>query len=374
MNMDYREDPLRWRLILGKEIEQQPLFADMKPLEGAWAGMDQSLEFLYGENQSRRGGTGASSPYVAQWLKDIRTYFPTDTVSYLQKEAIEKKGLRQLLLEPETLEKLERNVELAATLIELKHLIPDQTKATARLVIQDTVANLRKKLEQKVAQTVIGAVSRESTPYIKTKQIDFAKTVRHNIKNYQPELNTFIPEKIYFYEQQNKLNDWNVIVCVDQSGSMGTSVVYSSIMGSIFASLNLFQTHLVFFDTEIADMTEYLTDPIDILFGIQLGGGTDINRAVQYCQGLITQPDKTIFILITDLYEGGNQNELLARLAKMREDQVKTLCLLALNDQGRASYDRVLAQEVANLGIPAFACTPNKLIDWVEKIFVGEAK
>ncbi|SFI90215.1 VWA domain-containing protein [Thermoflavimicrobium dichotomicum] len=372
--MDYREDPLRWRLILGKEIEQQPLFADMKPLEGAWAGMDQSLEFLYGENQSRRGGTGASSPYVAQWLKDIRTYFPTDTVSYLQKEAIEKKGLRQLLLEPETLEKLERNVELAATLIELKHLIPDQTKATARLVIQDTVANLRKKLEQKVAQTVIGAVSRESTPYIKTKQIDFAKTVRHNIKNYQPELNTFIPEKIYFYEQQNKLNDWNVIVCVDQSGSMGTSVVYSSIMGSIFASLNLFQTHLVFFDTEIADMTEYLTDPIDILFGIQLGGGTDINRAVQYCQGLITQPDKTIFILITDLYEGGNQNELLARLAKMREDQVKTLCLLALNDQGRASYDRVLAQEVANLGIPAFACTPNKLIDWVEKIFVGEAK
>lgn len=370
--MAYDEELLRWRMILGKEIEQQGLFASLPPLEGTWSGIDRTLDFLYEQNEQRSAGSGNSSPYIADWLADIRQYFQKETISYLQKEAIERKGLRQLLLEPETLEKLERNVELAATLVEMKHLMPDKAKETARLVIRDIVEELRKKLEQKVAQTVIGAVSRQSTSYTKTKQIDFARTVRHNIKNYIPELNTIIPEQIFFYEQQSKLNEWNVVVCVDQSGSMGTSVVYSSIMASIFASLNLFQTHLVFFDTQIVDMTDHLSDPVDILFGIQLGGGTDINRAVQYCQGLIGQPDKTIFILITDLYEGGNADELLARLHKMQEDQVKALCLLALNDRGQASYDRRLAQEVTNLGIPAFACTPNKLVEMVEKLFLGE--
>jgi uncharacterized protein with von Willebrand factor type A (vWA) domain len=371
--MDGREDLFRWRMILGRDqTGQSALFGGISP-EGRWSDIDRALEFLYGQDpREKKGGSGPSSPHVADWLADIRQFFEKDTVSFLQKEAIEKKGLRQLLMEPETLEKLEKNVELAATLVELKHLMPEKTKETARRVIREIVEQLRRKLEQKVQQSVAGAVNRVSTPYLKTRQIDFGRTVRENIKNYLPELKTFIPERIYFYEQQKKFQDWNIIVCVDQSGSMGESVVYSSVMGSIFASLNLFQTHLVFFDTEIADMTDHLSDPVDILFGIRLGGGTDINRAVAYCQSLVGQPEQTLFILITDLYEGGNATELLARLAKMKEDRVKVLCLLALNDRGRACYNPSLAQQVANLGIPAFACTPNRLVELVEMSLLGK--
>jgi uncharacterized protein with von Willebrand factor type A (vWA) domain len=160
---------------------------------------------------------------------------------------------------------------------------------------------------------------------------------------------------------------------VDQSGSMGTSIIYSSLMAAIFASINVLKTNLIFFDTEIADMTPYLTDPVDIIFGARLGGGTDIAKAVTYAAGLIENPEKTIFLLITDLYEGGKAEVLLQKLAELVESKVKTLCLLALTDSGRVSYDHEMAKKVTALGVYTFGCTPKKLITVIERILKGQA-
>ncbi|TGV37779.1 VWA domain-containing protein, partial [bacterium M00.F.Ca.ET.168.01.1.1] len=129
------------------------------------------------------------------------------------------------------------------------------------------------------------------------------------------------------------------------------------------ASLPVVRTKLVCFDTAIVDLTEELSDPVEVLFGVQLGGGTDINQAVAYCAERIERPTKAHFVLITDLYEGGNGKELLQRLAALVRSGVNVIVLLALTDQGRPGYDPSMAGSVAAMGIPVFACTPDHFPD-----------
>jgi len=372
----------RWRLILGKDA-QQPLDGMCGGACGLSAGdaeMDAALAAIYDEvpedgdtPKQRSAGLGGSAPRLAKWLGDIRTYFKEDVVSVIQADAIERKGLTQLLFEPETLKSVQPNVQLVGTLMSLKGRIPERTKETARMVVAAVVEEVKKKLEQRLRQAVLGALNRkEHSPLPSATAIDWKWTIGRNLKNYRPEVGTIVPEKVYFYSRAQRSNTWTVIVDMDQSGSMADSVVYGAVCGSIFASLPALDTHVVAFDTEVVDLTEQCgTDPVDMIFGVQLGGGTDINKSVAYCEKFVTEPKKTLFILITDLFEGGNQAQLVRRLGEMRESGVKAICLLALSDAGAPSYDENLARKLVALGIPCFACTPAKLPDLVEGALRG---
>lgn len=367
---------LRWRLILGPSrsgdgsgalwsgVEQQ-IGTDQQ-----LAGVDQALDFLYG--QERSAGLGGSVPYLPTWLGDIRRYFPTPVVSFLQKDAIEQRGLKQLLLEPETLASLEKDVSLAATILQYKEMMPEQTRQTARQVVGEIVRDLTRRLENQTRQALLGALRRDRhSPLKVARNLDLRRTVREGLRNYRPELGKVIPERIYFFANHRRFHEWKVIILVDQSGSMGESVVYSSIIAAVFASLPALDTRLIFFDTAVADVSDQLSDPIEMLFGVRLGGGTDIARAVQYGASLVSQPEKTIFLLITDLYEGGDPQALLRHLAGLKESRAKVLCVLALNDAGKASYNKELARKVSSLDIPTFAATPDRLVEAVERSLKG---
>lgn len=350
----------RWRLALGGEDDA--LGKDDQRLSGA-------LTALYGEGddeKKRRGGLGSSAPNVARWMGDIRSYFPSPVVQIVQKDAFERLGLQRMLLEPEFLAAVEADVNLVASLISLRNVMPEKTKDTARQVIAKVVAELMERLERKTAEALRGAVDRSRrTSRPRFADIDWPRTIRANLRHYQHEHRTIVPERLVgFMRQQRRLVDLDeVVLCVDQSGSMMASVVYASIFAAVMASLPVVKTKLVCFDTVIVDLTEELADPVDVLFGVQLGGGTDINQAVAYCADKIERPSKAHFILITDLYEGGNAEEMLTRLARLIGMGVNVIVLLALSDQGRPANDPNLSARVAALGAPVFACTPDQFPD-----------
>jgi Mg-chelatase subunit ChlD len=327
--------------------------------------MDQTLAALYdaGEKEKSRGNLGASSPSVSRWLGDIRTYFPSSVVKVMQQDALKRLNLQSMLLEPEMLASVTPDIHLVATLMSLGRVIPDKTKDTARQVIRAVVDELMSKLTQPMQQAIMGSLNkatRNRRP--RHNEIDWNTTIRKNLKHYQPQYKTIIPEVRYGYgRKRTSLRD--IVLCLDQSGSMGTSVIYSGIFGSVMASMPSVNTKMVVFDTAVVDLTEDLKDPVELLFGVQLGGGTDINRALGYCQGLVTRPADTIMVLITDLYEGGNQQEMLKRMANIVASGVQLVVLLALNDDGTPSFDHQNADFLAGLGVPVFACTPDKFPD-----------
>jgi Mg-chelatase subunit ChlD len=294
-------------------------------------------------------------------------------VAVIQKDAIEKKGLRQLLFEPETLGQVAPSVELVGTLMALKNMIPDRAKEAARAVVQAVVEEIKKKLQGGLEQAVRGSLDRSRhSPMRSLPNLDWSRTIRRNLKNYDRGRRTIVPESFHFFARQHRRREWNVIVCMDQSGSMADSVVYGGVTGAIFASLPALETHVIAFDTEVVDLTEKCHDPVDLLFGVQLGGGTDINRAVAYCQGLIHDPRKTLFLLITDLYEGGNQRELVRRVEELTASGVRMVCLLALSDSGVPSYDEGLARRFGEAGVPSFGCTPRMLPTLLEGALKGQ--
>ncbi|MCB9053745.1 MAG: VWA domain-containing protein [Lewinellaceae bacterium] len=344
----------RWRLILGKQADPQGEVS----LQGQVQGMDRVLEALY--DSDRKAGLGSSSPNVNRWLGDIRRYFPTPVVQLLQRDALQRLGLERMLLEPELLEAIEPDIELAGTILSLNKAMPDQTRESARIVIRRIVEQLEQRLENPMRQAISGSIDRTArNRRPRLNEVDWRRTIRANLKHYQPELKTIIPEQIFgFGRKRAYLKD--VILLADQSGSMATSVVYAGILGCIMASLRALRTHLIAFDTSVADLTEYLDDPVALLFATQLGGGTDIAKALAYAQPLIQRPNDTIFVLITDLYEGGREEEMLKRAANIKASGAQFITLLALNDQGAPSYNKQLAGQLAALDIPAFACTPDQ--------------
>jgi Mg-chelatase subunit ChlD len=370
---------LRWRLVLGHKAEHGlggglglAGLAGVAGTEQDVFGLDNALELVYGAEKGQ-GGTEASLPNIPRWLGDVRRYFPGDVVAMVQKDAVERRGLRQLLFEKETLPKLEKNVDLVATLVALQGMIPDEVKETARQVVRDIVEQIRDKLEPQIRQAVVGALARNRHSALPVyRNVDWKRTIERNLKHYDPRRQVLVPDRFYFWANQRRLREWQIILCVDQSGSMANSVVYASIMAAIFASLDAVRTNLIFFDTAVADMTDVLDDPVELLFGAQLGGGTDIARAVDYCASLVLQPEKTLFILISDLFENGDPEAMLRGLAALVESRARVLCLLALDDTGRPSFNRDLARQVRALDIPAFGCTPNKLIDLIEDALQGK--
>jgi hypothetical protein len=378
----------RWRLILGQAAEEQLLSytQDSRLLDDEALIMDEALAAIYdgtygdaisqdqGQGTGKRGaGLGSSSPRLAKWLTDIRSFFPPDVVSVIQSDAIERKGLKQLLFEPETLSLVKPDIKMVATLMALKGKIPEKTKDTARLLVQQVVNELMERLRDDVRRAVTGALNRTRHTLLPSLSgMDWKTTIRRNLKNYDVERGKLLPERLFFFDRMRKSKEWTVILDIDQSGSMADSVIYASVIGSIFASLPALDTRVVAFDTEVVDLTENCrNDPVDMLFGIQLGGGTDINKSVGYCRQFISEPRKTLFILITDLYEGGNSASLIRRLEEMAQEGVQTVCLLALSDGGVPSYDTQMAEKLSKLGIPCFGCSPERLPELMEGALKG---
>jgi Mg-chelatase subunit ChlD len=347
----------KWRLILGGQQNDgtgyQLIDLDRK--------IDAALEALY--DSDKKGGLGASAPNVNRWLGDIRDFFPNTVVKVMQQDAIKRLNLNYLLMEKEMLESVEPDVHLVATLMTLSRAIPEKTKDTARQVVKKVVDELMQKLSAPMHQAITGALNRSSkNRRPKHNEIDWRSTIEKNLKHYQPEYKTIIPEVRIGYGRKRKAMK-DVVLCIDQSGSMGASVIYSGIFGSVMASIPSIQTRMVVFDTAVADLTDDLKDPVDLLFGVQLGGGTDIHQALSYCQQIITKPADTVLVLITDLYEGGNQEEMRKKAASIVQSGAQLVVLLALNDDGAPSYDHNNAQFLANIGVPVFACTPDKFPD-----------
>ncbi len=373
--MDNQNTQLRrWRLILGDNAST----LEAAPLSDSEQIVDQALGLIYEGNgqddsSARSAGRGASSPKLAKWLVDVRNHFPKDVVSVIQADAIERKGLTQLLLEPESLQNVTPDINMVSNLLALKDAIPEKSKDSARALIKAVVDQIMKKMETDLRRAVTGAVNKKAhTPIANFSSTDWKRTIERNLKNYDVATKRLIPERFFFFERSQKQKNWTVILDIDQSGSMYESIIYSSIMGAIFASMPVLETHVVAFDTNIMDLTELCrNDPVDALFGFQMGGGTDINQSVSYCQTLITEPKKTIFILISDLYEGGVRQGLLRRLASMKDDGVIVITLLALTDSGRPDYDKALGKEISNLGVPCFACTPDQLPEMIGAALKG---
>ncbi|MGK4909394.1 VWA domain-containing protein [Streptomyces albus] len=361
----------RWRLVLGGGAADGTGCS----LGASDSGMDRALEAVYGGDGhgagsggargggrpgGRSGGLGASAPHVSRWLGDIRTYFPSSVVQVMQRDAIDRLGLSSLLLEPEMLEAVEPDVHLVGTLLSLNRAMPETSRETARAVVRKVVAELEKRLAARTRSTLTGALDRSAkVNRPRHRDIDWDRTIRANLKNYLLEQGTIVPERLIGYGRAAQAVKKDVILCIDQSGSMASSVVYASVFGAVLASMRTLDTRLVVFDTSVVDLTEELDDPVDVLFGTQLGGGTDINRALAYCQSRISRPAETVVVLISDLYEGGIRQEMLKRVAAMKAAGVQFVTLLALSDEGAPSYDREHAAALAALGAPAFACTPD---------------
>jgi Mg-chelatase subunit ChlD len=352
----------RWRLVLGREAE-----ASCGSLSGSIAEMDKALSALYDptgpdgfQGDNRRGGRGGSAPNVARWLGDIRKYFPGSVVQVMQHDAMERLNMREMLLQPEMLRSVQPDVHLVANLISLSRVIPAGTKETARMVVRKVVDELMKKLEEPLRAAIKGALDRSRrNRRPRHSEIDWNRTIRANLRHWQADLRTIVPETLIGYGRKARRPQREVVLCIDQSGSMAASVVYSSIFGAVMASLPAVATKMVVFDTAVVDMSDQLDDPVELLFGVQLGGGTDINGAVGYCQSIIREPRNTILVLISDLYEGGVEANLLRRAAELVESGVQFITLLALSDEGAPAYDRGLAAKLAALGVPSFACTPD---------------
>ncbi len=361
----------RWRLMLGGEEADGTgavLSQSEEMMDKALAALyefERKGKFEYGDAASRKGGSGAPQPGVARWLGDIRNYFPQSVVQVMQNDALRQEELKKkLMFEPEILEQAHADVHLVATLMELGKLIPSKTRDTARRVVQKVVDELIEKLSRHTTQAITGALNRATrNRRPRYNEIDWNTTIRKNLKHYQADYKTIIPEVRYGFGRKTRRSLKDVVLCLDQSGSMGTSVVYSGIFGAVMASLPAIKTQMIVFDTEVADLTEELKDPVELLFGVQLGGGTDINKALKYCQQIITKPNDTILVLITDLYEGGDEAGMKKRMEELTSSGVQLITLLALNDEGVPSFDAGHARFLASIGVPVFACTPDLFPD-----------
>lgn len=358
----------RWRLALGGAPDGEGTGHE---LGGGDAAIDATLAALYdadsdpgasppGESGRRAGGLNASAPRVARWLGDIRRYFPSTVVQVMQADAIDRLNLTRLLLEPEMLEAVEPDIHLVGTLLSLNRVMPERSKRAARTVVAKVVGDLERRLAQRTRTALTGALNRATRVHRpRHRDINWGATILANLRHYRPEYGTVIPERLIGYGRRTHSVQRDVVLCVDQSGSMASSVVYASVFAAVLASIRSLRTSLVVFDTAVADLTDQLADPVDVLFGTQLGGGTDINRALAYAQQLIGRPWDTILVLISDLYEGGAREEMLRRVAAMSAGGVQVIVLLALSDDGAPDYDRENAAALAALGVPTFACTPD---------------
>ena len=364
----------RWRLMLGKYAQGQIGFTEnnLRYLE-----MEDVLDYLYdreyGEEQDirkdRTGGRDGSSLTVPSWIEKIRKLFPRQTVEIMERHALEQYGMKELLTDPEVLRKMEPNQALLKTILEFKHMMKGEVLALAREIVRKVAQELMEKMERDMRRHLTGRLDKNSSsPVACARNLDMKKTIRMNLKHYDKDSQQMILQDVYFHSRLKRYHKWRVIICVDESGSMLDSVIHSAVMAGIFARLPMLETKLVIFDTSVVDLSGYVEDPVETLMSIQLGGGTNIAGALQYCEGLIEFPDRTLLILITDLYEGGGYQNLYSVSRGIMESGARLLVLTALDMDAKPNYDKNTAQKLADLGAHVGAMTPEQLSEWMGKI------
>jgi hypothetical protein len=337
-------------------------------LDGDDARIDAALGALYDREAadrgrrssgSRAGGLGRSKPGVVRWLGDIRRYFPKPIVQVLQRDAVERLDLRQLMLEPELLAAVEPDIGLVTMLVELNRILPDETRATARQVIAQVLAEIEHRLADQTRQAVRGALARATrTRRPRPGDIDWPHTISANLRHWIPEHRTIVPEQLIGHGRRQQSLARDVIIAVDQSGSMADSVVYASLFAGVLAQLPTLRTTFLAFDTSITDLTPFLHDPVEVLFGVQLGGGTDIGGVLTYCSRQIERPRQSVLFLISDLFEGGNGAMMRQRVGELVASGVTVIVLLALSDEGTPAHDHEHAAALAALGATVLSSTP----------------
>lgn len=371
----------RWRLMLGKYADSQMGFSDGGIGGGPGAcgdvrEMDDVLDFIYsreyGEKEGVReqtGGLGETVLTVTSWVNKVRELFPKETVEIMEKQALDRYKMTELLTDARVLEKLSSNKELLGMILNFKGMMKPEVLATARKIVKKVVDELMEKLNSEIKRNIVGQIDKtQDSPVKSARNLDIKRTILNNLKHYDREKRRLVLENIYFYSRVKKYQQWKIIVCVDESGSMLDSVIHSAIMAGIFAKLPMLETKLVIFDTNIVDLSDYVEDPVETLMSVQLGGGTDIGRALAYCESLVTEPEKTIMVLVTDLYEGGDISQLYATTAAIVESGVKLMVLTALDDAANPNYNKNAAAKMAGLGAHVGAMTPGKLAAWVGEV------
>ena len=373
--MNHTEQLNRWCLILGKQAGNQIPFGADGALEGGIScpDLEDALDFLYsreyGEDVRREGGTGASKLTAASWITKIRRLFPRETVEILERHALERYQLTELLTDKEVLEKLEPNQELLKTILQLKHLMKGEVLETARRIVRKTAEEIGEKLRQDIRRSLLGSLDRNSPSQVKSiRNLDVKKTIQKNLRHYDMENQRLCLEQICFHSRTRKYSQWRIVIAVDESGSMLDSVIHSAVMAGIFARLPMLDTRLVIFDTQVVDLSAHLDDPVETLMSIQLGGGTNIGGALQYCATLVENPHKTMVVLVPDLCEGGSISGLLSVSRGIIESGAKLVCLTALDRDANPAYDRRTAGYLADLGAFVGAMTPEALGDFMGKV------
>ena len=376
--MDDTRQMNRWRLILGKMAKNQIAFSGQSAAEHGVSCMEleDALDFLYsreyGDDVRREGGTGASRLTAAEWITKIRRLFPRETVEILEQHALKTYGMTELLTDKEVLEKLEPSQELLKTILQLKHLMKGDVLDTARRMVKQTAAELEQKLEQDLKKSFLGRIDRNAVSHAPSiRNLDIRRTIRRNLQHYDRDQKRLMLDRVYFNSRTKRYSQWRVIIAVDESGSMLDSVIHSAVMAGIFAKLPMLDTRLVIFDTQVVDLSGHVEDPVVTLLSIQLGGGTYIAGALNYCVSLIETPYRTMVVLVSDLEEGGSVGALLGVSRGIIESGAKLICLTALDREARAAYDKHTAQQLADLGTHVGAMTPEALGDFMGKIMNG---
>lgn len=374
-----KDDPAilqRWRLVLGrfaKERIPQPLDATQQRMEAA-------LDYLYSREYRGRGlreegdgspigGDDLSQFTIPTWLSEVRELFPQETVEIIEKHALDRYDMTELVTDPETLAKLEPNLDLLKTLLSFRGHLKGAVLDQARRIIRHVVEEIRQRWEREVRQALSGRLNRfRHSPLKVAQNFDWRATLRLNLKHYDPDRKAIVLHEAKFFSRNSRHLPWDVILCVDQSGSMADSVIHSAVMAGIFAGLPSLRVKLVVFDTAVIDLTEHAADPVEVLMSVQLGGGTDIAGALGYCEKLVEQPRRTVLVLVSDFIEGGSVPALLATVKRLKEAGVTLLGLAALDSSAVPVHDPQMAQRLVEVGMEVAALTPNRLAAWLARI------
>jgi predicted metal-dependent peptidase len=341
-------------------------------LGGAYQEIDDLMDFLYnreyGDDRGVRqeGSLDPSQMIVPEWIRKIRKVFPKEVVERLENDALDRYQLNEILTDKKVLESMQPNMNLLKNILALKNRMQGEVVETAKRIVRQVVDELVKKLENDIRRGFSGKVNRsESTTVRISKNFDFKKTLRKNLKNYNSGLQTIIPHQIYFNPRIKRFNPWNIIICIDQSGSMLESLIYSAIMASIFAKIPLLKISLVIFDTEIVNLSGYVDDPVDVLMSVQLGGGTDIGKAMGYCETLIETPVRTMMVMVTDLCDGAGYSPMYASAKRIIEAGARLFILTGMDEQSQGMVNKNTAKIMAGLGARVASVTPYSLAEWI---------
>ncbi|NLT09670.1 MAG: VWA domain-containing protein [Ruminococcus sp.] len=368
----------RWRLVLGSRSEKSLDFGGSVGEIGQYKDMEQLLDYLYSNAQGddvrrsegRHGGTEDSRLTAAKWITRVRELFPKSAAEVMQRHALEEFGMTELLTDKKILESMKPDMQLLKTVLQLKHLMRGEVLETARRVAKQVADELRQKLESSTRRAITGKLDRsQRSPVRSSRNIDMKKTIRHNLKNYDTEHEQLVLQDIYFGSRIKKYNKKTVIIAIDESGSMLGSVIYSAVMAQIIAGMSFADVRLVIFDTNVVDLSSETDDPAQVIMSIQLGGGTDIGKALSYCETLITVPHETCVICVTDLYEGGIRSRLLNTARGIIGSSAKLSFLTALDEESEPVFDRKLGQELADIGAFVGALTPDRLGEYIGSLF-----